>query len=148
MRACAEFDAAIEAYPELLFPDQFGEANRGLATTLSAMALEDRGPLADQNIARALDRLAVAILYFGRLRHPLRWAELHVHAGGLFAERARRAAMAGVDPADETAQAKRCFEGAAETFDLNGEADAAASCMATVDDIDRMVREAAGGNER
>ena len=60
VRACAEFDAAIEAYPELLFPDRFGEANRGLAVTLSAMALEDRGLLADQNIARALERLALA----------------------------------------------------------------------------------------
>lgn len=144
VRACAEFDAAIEAYPELLFPDQFGEANRGLATTLSAMALEDRGLLADQNIARALERLALATQYFGRLRHPLRWAELHVHAGGLFAERARRAAITGVDPSEEITQAKRCFEGAAETFNLNGETDAASSCMATVDDIDRMVREAAG----
>ncbi|MCG2841999.1 helix-turn-helix domain-containing protein [Sandaracinobacter sp. RS1-74] len=148
MRACAEFDAAIEAYPELLFPDQFGEANRGLATTLSTMALEDRGLLADQNMSRALERLALATQYFGRLRHPLRWAELHVHAGGLFAERARRAAMAGVDPADDIAQAKRCFEGAAETFDLSGETNAAASCMATVADIDRMVREAAGGDPR
>lgn len=146
VRACAEFDAAIEAYPELLFPDQFGEANRGLATTLSAMALEDRGLLADQNIARALERLALAAQYFGKRRHPLRWAELHVHAGGLFAERARRAAIAGIDPTEEIAQAKRCFEGAAETFNLNGETDAAASCMATVDDIDRLVREAAGGN--
>ena len=146
VRACAEFDAAIEAYPELLFPDQFGEANRGLATTLSAMALEDRGLLADQNITRALERLALATQYFGRLRHPLRWAELHVHAGGLFAERARRAAMAGVDPADDVAQAKRCFEGAAETFDLSGENNAAASCIATVANIDRMVREAAGGD--
>jgi hypothetical protein len=54
--------------------------------------------------------------------------------------------MAGVDPADYTAQAKRCLEEAAETFDSNGDADAAASCMATVSDIDRMVREAAAEN--
>jgi tetratricopeptide (TPR) repeat protein len=146
VRACAEFDAAIEAYPELLFPDKFGEANRGLATTLSAMALEDRGPLADQNIARALERLALATQYFGRLRHPLHWAELHVHAGSLFTDRARRAAMAGVNPADEIAQAKRCFEGAAETFNSHGKANAAASCMATIDDIERLVREAASEN--
>lgn len=144
IRACAEFDAAIEAYPELLFPDQFGEANRGLATTLSAMALEDRGPLADQIIARALERLELAIQYFSRLRHPLRWAELHAFAGGLFVERARRAVMAGADATDETAQAKRCFEAAAEAYDLNGKANAAASCKATVNDIDRMVLEAAG----
>jgi hypothetical protein len=145
VRACAEFDAAIEAYPELLFPNQFGEANRGLATTLSAMALEDRGLLADQNIVRALDRLALATQYFSEGRHPLQWAELHVHAGALFAERARRAAMDGADPTDETAQAKRCFEAAAKTFELNGETEAATSCMVTVDDIDRMVREASSG---
>ena len=51
--------------------------------------------------------------------------------------------MAGVDPADEIAQAKRCFEGAAETFNLQGKANAAASCMSTIDGLERMVREAA-----
>lgn len=143
IRANAEFDATIETYPSNLFPDQFAEANRGLAMSLSASALDNPGLLVDDYIQRALDRLAICSSYFTRRDHPLRWAELHVHAGALFVKRARLATIGDTSPTTDIDQARRCFEGAAGVFDSVGQEAAAASCRSTATDVERMVQEAA-----
>jgi tetratricopeptide (TPR) repeat protein len=127
IRAVAHYNAAIETFPETLFPDRFAEANAELAEVLGALALEAPAPFSDAYFTRTLNTYAGATAMFSKEVHPQRWADIHMRVGALFGNRA--ALLDDIDNRmGHLEQARTCFREAAEVFRSTGDEDHAQAC--------------------
>lgn len=127
MRALVHYRAAIETYPETLFPDRFAEANAELADVLGALALDTAPPFSDAYFSRALDQYAAATAVFSKDGAPRRWADIHMRVGALFGNRASLL-EAQDQRLEHLVQARSCFEAASETFSSIGDAEYGNAC--------------------
>lgn len=119
IQSIAEFNAAIETYPQTLFPGRFGEANIELAHVIYEYGLEDAGPFADIYFVRAIKTFEHVISIYQRSTKPKRWAEIHTWVGSIFVDRANLAEEQQAKRA-LMEQAKICFDEASGTFsDIN-----------------------------
>jgi tetratricopeptide (TPR) repeat protein len=130
VQAISEYQAALESYPETLFPDMFAEAHFELAGVLfnHAQAIGDGRD--EFYMIRAIQSYEVASTIFAEKPNPLRWAECQMYIGSIFGRHARLEHAR--DPKHDLEEARQRFQAAYEAFHASGDKKRAAHCEKAV----------------
>jgi len=85
IRAISEYLAAIETFPETLFPGRLADTNALLARVLSSFANALQDERAEAYMLRAIHAFEAASLIYESLA-PIRWAECQIQIGSIIAQ--------------------------------------------------------------
>lgn len=89
VRAISCFQAAIETYPENMFPDAFAEAQMGLAETLFLHARRNELSSMEMYFMRAINAYWQASTIFSEEHNPSKWAYIQCRLGSIFGNHAK-----------------------------------------------------------
>ena len=144
LQAVSEYLAAIETYPETLFPERFANAHFDLATTLLHLALNVDDVRAEFFMFRAVQSFEIAGAIFTQAR-PRRWAECQMLSGSLIVQHATLSVAQ--DPQSDLEEAIRRFEAALPIYQREEDKEREKACKRAISGAKKQlaqVRSASG----
>ena len=118
VRAISEFLAAIETFPETLFPGRLADTKVLLARVLSSFANALQDERAEVYMLRAIHAFEAASLIYETLA-PIRWAECQIQVGSIIAQHGL--SRFTNDPNYDYEQALHRLQSAREVFETHGD---------------------------
>lgn len=143
VRAISEFHAALEIFPESMFPTQYAQAHLRLGDVLREHALSSEEGLVEFYLFRAIQSYEAAATVVTKERDPRRWAHIQIQLGSIFAFHAK---LEGVDTsADDYERATERYKTALAILrDISEEEHAVDWCVGALERAQIALRELNG----
>ncbi|NMG38399.1 hypothetical protein GRZ55_03980 [Chelativorans sp. ZYF759] len=138
VQAVSAYQAAIETYPETLFPDRFAGAHFELGSTLFHFALIAPDYRTELYMFRSVQSFDIAGAIYAHT-HSWRWAECQLLSGSLIARHAHL--DTALDPESDLNEAIRRYETAMEVYQQEKDAEQVQACARAIESAQRQLTE-------